>query len=53
VVEDDTSIQNFFSLNLTFSFGKDPSRKTLIPTLVDKIFETIPYAEGYPYNTSI
>ena len=53
VAEDDTSKENFLSLNLTFSFGRYPSRNTLIPTLVDKMFETIPYAAGSPYNTSM
>ena len=53
VDDDDTSKENFLSLNLTFSVGKYPSRKTLIPILVDKTLETIPYAAGSPYNTSI
>ena len=51
--EVDASNVNFLSLNRTFSVGKYPSRNTLMPTLVDNTLETIPYAAGTPYRTSI
>ena len=45
---DDASKENFLSLNLTFSEGRYPSRKTLTPTRVESTLDTMPYAAGSP-----
>jgi len=37
----ETSKENFLSRNRTFSFGRYPSRNTLIPTFVDNTPDTI------------